>query len=111
MRKCFEDNEITFNDLGVDIDNIGSHSSRKGTATYCSNGSPVSSPMTSICLRAGWIMGPVKEKYIHYENAGNQYVDRVVAGLNVNSTDFAVSPPYFNFPLVDGSKRGGGYGS
>ena len=107
LRKCLEDNEAAFNDLGVDIDDIGSHSSRKGAATYCSTGSTVSPPMASICLRAGWSMGPVKEKYIHYEKAGDQYVGRVVAGLNVNSTDFAVSPPYFNFPVEDGSEEGG----
>ena len=63
--------------------------------------------MAYICLRVGWSMGSVKEKYIHYEKAGDQYVGRVVSGLNVNSADFAVSPPYFNFPLVDG-RRGGG---
>jgi len=43
----------------------------------------------------------VKEKYIHYEKAGDQYVGRVAAGLNVNSTEFAVSCPYFQFG-VDG---------
>ena len=107
LRKCLEDNEAAFNDLGVDIDEIGSHSSRKGAATYCSTGSTVSPPMASICLRAGWSIGLVKEKYIHYEKAGDQYVGRVVAGLNVNSTDFAVSPPYFNFPVEDGSEGGG----
>ena len=57
--------------------------------------------MASICLRAGWSMGPVKEKYIHYEKAGDQYVGRVAAGLNVNSTEFAVFCPYFQFG-VDG---------
>ena len=43
----------------------------------------------------------MKEKYIHYEKAGDQYVGRVAAGLNVNSTEFAVSCPYFEFG-VDG---------
>ena len=65
--------------------------------------------MASVYLWAGWSMGTFKENYIHYERAGDQYVSRAVAGLNVNSTDFPVSPPYFSFPLVDGSSgRGGG---
>ena len=107
LRKVLEENEEVFNDMGIDIDTIGSHSARKGAATYCSTGSTVSPPMASICLRAGWSMGPVKEKYIHYEKAGDQYVGRVVCGLNVNSTEFAVSPPYFEFPVADGVLGGG----
>ena len=107
LRKCLEDNEAAFNDLGIDIDDIGTHSARKGAATHCSTGSTVSPPMASICLRAGWSMGPVKEKYIHYEKAGDQYVGRVVTGLNVNSVEFAVSPPYFNFPEANGTDGGG----
>ena len=109
LRKCLEDNEAVFNELGVDIDDIGTHSARKGAATHCSTGSTVSPPMASICLRAGWSMGPVKEKYIHYEKAGDQYVGRVVTGLNVNSVEFTVSPPYFNFPETnDADGRGTG---
>jgi len=49
LRKCLEDNEVAFNDLGVEIYNTGSHSSRKGSATYYSTGSIVSPPMASIC--------------------------------------------------------------
>ena len=44
----------------------------------------------------------MKEKYIHYEKAGDQYVGRVATGLNVNSTSFAVSCPYFEFGVDDG---------
>ena len=50
----------------------------------------------------------MKEKYIHYEKAGDQYVGRVATGLNVNSTSFAVSCPYFEFGVDDG---GGGRGT
>jgi hypothetical protein len=107
LRKILEENEEAFNNMVIDIDTLGSHSARKGAATYCSTGSTVSPPMASICLRAGWSMGPVKEKYIHYEKAGDQYVGRVVCGLNVNSTRFAVSLPYFEFPVADGVLGGG----
>ena len=101
LRKCLEDNEEIFNEMGVDIDEIGTHSARKGAATHCSTGTTVSPPMASICLRAGWSMGPVKEKYIHYEKAGDQYVGRVATGLNVNSVEFVILPPYFKFLAVD----------
>ena len=41
LRNVLEDNESIFTELGVDIDTIGSHSTRKGAATYCSTGSTV----------------------------------------------------------------------
>ena len=41
-------------------------------------------------------MGQVKERYLQYEKAGDQYLGRVVSGLDVNSVAFAVSPPFFD---------------
>ncbi|KAF0703640.1 hypothetical protein AaE_015287 [Aphanomyces astaci] len=35
------------------------------------------------------------ERYFRYEAAGDQFLGRVVAGLPVNSEEFAVLPPYF----------------
>ena len=43
-------------------------------------------------------MKPTKEGYIHYKEVGDQYVGRVINSFNVNSPDFGVSPPYFEFP-------------
>ncbi len=40
-------------------------------------------------------MGKVKDTYIRYGEAGDQYVGRVVSGLNVLSPKFACTPPYF----------------
>jgi len=40
-------------------------------------------------------MGPVKERYLQYEKAREQYLGRVVSGLGVNDVSFAISPPYF----------------
>jgi len=44
----------------------------------------------------------VKERYLQYEKAGDQYLGRVVSGLDVNTKDFAVWPPYFEFNETDG---------
>jgi len=98
LSRSLEANVSIFEAMGVGIDNIGSYSGRKGSATRCSTGCTVSRPMASICLRAGWSMGPVRERYIHYEKAGDQFVGRTVGGLNSMSTDFGVSPCYFDFP-------------
>ena len=35
----------------------------------------------------------------------------MVTGLNANSIEFSVSPPYFNFPAADGKEGGGIYTS
>jgi hypothetical protein len=51
--------------------------------------------MVSICLRAMWSMGFVKERYLQFEKAGDQYLGRVVSGLDINDVSFAVLPPYF----------------
>ena len=83
--------------LGVDPKDLGSHSTRKGSATHVSSGTTVSPPMSAICLRAGWSMGSVKDRYIHHVNAGDQFVGRTVTGLSCLSTDFACSPCYFDF--------------
>ncbi len=40
-------------------------------------------------------MGSVKERYLQYEKTGDQYLGRVVLGLDVNDVSFAISPSYF----------------
>ena len=90
-------NEAEINKLGGDIKKIASHCVQKGFATLCACGVTFSPPMASICLRAGWSMGTIKDRYWHYEQAGDQYVGRTVAGISTLSLDFAVSPAYFKF--------------
>ena len=91
--------------LGISPGDLGSHSARKGASSHACSGSTVSPPMVSICLRAMWSMGHVKERYLQYEKAGDQYLGRVVCGLDVNTVDFAVSPPFFEF---DDTRQEGG---
>jgi len=81
--------------LGVEAGDLGSHSARKGAATFVACGTTVSPPIVSICLRAGWSLGKVKQKYLFYEKAGDQYLGRVACGLDVNKAQFAVTPPHF----------------
>ena len=99
------ENEEAFRKLGVGVGDLGSHSARKGSCSFASAGSTVSPPMVSICLRALWSMGPVKERYLHYEKAGDQYLGRVVPGLNCNDSSFAVSPPYFDLTGCENDKE------
>ena len=75
---------------------LGSHSCRKGVATLIASGCTVSPPISSLCIRAGWVMGGMKDKYIFNEKAGDQYVGRCASLLNQLTKEFAVSPPYFD---------------
>ena len=95
LRRVVENNQEVFLPLGVRPGDLGSHSAWKGACSFASAGSTVSPPMVSICLRAMWSMGSVKECYLQFEKAGDQYLGRVVCGLDVNDVSFAVSPPYF----------------
>ena len=95
LRRIIKNNLDEFLQLGIRPGNLGLHSARKGACSFASAGSTVSPPMVSICLRAMWSMGSVKERYLQLEKAGDQYLGQVVSGLDVNDVSFAVLPPYF----------------
>jgi len=84
-------------DLGFYLEILGTHSCRKGVATLIASGSRVRPPITSLCIRAGWAMGGMKDKYFFRAEAGDQYVGRCASLLDQLSKEFAVSPPYFDF--------------
>ena len=86
--------------MGVEPENIGVHSIRKGAATYCTSGTTTGVSFAALCVRAGWSMGGVKDRYIKYAEAGDRFCGRTVAGLDVNSHEFSVSPP-----LIDASSK------
>ena len=94
--KVLSDHKEELQSMGVDPSDLGTHSTRKGVATQCCAGSTVSPPLLSVCLRMGWtILGPVQGRYLKYEKAGDQYLGRAAAGLDVNSKEFGVSSYYF----------------
>ena len=67
---------------------IGVHSSRKGAGSYAANGIVGNSPsISSICLRAGWTQGAIKDKYLKYEHAQDTYLGRILAGFPVSGPD------------------------
>jgi len=76
---------------------LGSHSIRKGSVTYCTSGSTACPGSATVCLRAGWKMGTIQDTYLRYEGAGDMHVGRTVSGLPILHPDFASLPPYFKF--------------
>ena len=91
LKEMFSDEDL----LGHSAGTFGTHSLRKGSATYASSGSTSCPPYSAVCLRAGWTMPGVSSAYLQYQAAGDQYVGRTVSGLNPNSPSFAVLPPRF----------------
>lgn len=84
------------NELGLKVEDFGTHSFRKGVATYTAGfiGGP---SIISIFLRAGWSLGQVQDRYLTYADGGDQFCGRVACGLSLNDGDkFSVLPPHFD---------------
>lgn len=81
---------------GKSPDDYGTHSDRKGGASYTASGSTHCPSIISIHLRAGWVMGGVQDRYIRYESAGDFFVGRTVCGLPSDKPEFATLPPHFD---------------
>jgi len=92
-------------DIGVDCGDLGTHSARKGVATSVANGCTIGPPIIALCLRAGWKLGGVKEKYIFRADAGDMAVGRRAAGHNIDTKEFAISCAYFDYSDLDDDAR------
>lgn len=85
-------------DRGLSSSDFGSHSKRKGCATYVCNGTPNGASHAAISHRLGHSLGRVGDIYFtksSYAPAGDQQVGRLAAGLPPNSPSFASLPPRF----------------
>lgn len=88
-------------DQGIPWTEIGSHSYRKGSATYTASGTTDGPGIVSICLRAGWKLGGVLNTYLMLEGAGDRFCGRVCALLPQVSKEFCVLPPRFPIDMSD----------
>lgn len=80
---------------GITKELLGSHSLRKGSATWATSGSTSAPSYSAIALRAGWTLPGVQSTYLRYDAAGDQYVGRTLSGLPQGSPEFAILPPFF----------------
>ena len=108
FQKFVAEHKVELQKLGVQHGDLGTHSCRKGVGTMVSAGCTISPPIISICIRYGWVMGGVKDKYLKYKAAGDQYVGICASGMNQLSKEFAVTPAYFDFfcKIKDKVERG-----
>jgi hypothetical protein len=96
LQQVVEMNQDVFLGLGICPGDLGFHSAWKGVCSFAATGSTVCPPMVSICLWATWSMGLVKERYLQFKKAGDQYLGWVVSGLDDNDVSFAISRPISN---------------
>lgn len=85
---------------GQDGSEIGSHSFRKGVATFVASylGGP---SIVAIFLRAGWSLGQVQKRYLTRADGSDNLCGRVACGLNLNDgASFSVLPPHFHPSFV-----------
>ena len=81
--------------LGGTRAELGTHSIRKGAATYCCGMVNGPTPV-QVFLRAGWMVGGVKDRYLFAGGGGDQLTGRVLSGLPYNDVSFASLPPHFD---------------
>jgi hypothetical protein len=79
----------------IAIARYGAHSLRKGGVSFAAGGSTMAPSVIAIILRAGWAIKGVESRYFRFQNAMDQFLGRVMAGLPLDSGDFAVLPPFF----------------
>jgi hypothetical protein len=80
---------------GLSPRSFGSHSFRKGAATFATSGCTGGPSLLSVCIRAGWAVGGVLDRYIKFDAKGDAFLGRVLAGFDLSSSDFGSATPHF----------------
>ena len=76
----------------------GTHSFRKGSATFACSGSSQGAHISAVSNRCGWKQPGVQDTYLVFSDAGDQVVGRIVSGLPLDSPSFSTLPPMFLNP-------------
>ena len=71
-----------------------SYGTRKGSAIKVSSGTILPASMAAIANRGDWSLSTVMV-YLGFVEPGDHYLDRLLAGLDANSSTFAAIPPHF----------------
>ena len=95
LAKVLDDHTAEVYLMGYCVGDVGTHSIRKGVISYLAS-QPGGPPAASICIRAGWTMGKVKDIYMQYIVAGDQFVGRCLSMLPLQSPEFGCSAAYFS---------------
>jgi hypothetical protein len=85
--------------FGYEVADLGTHSIRKGATTYLSS-QPGGPAPGSICIRAGWTLGGVKDVYIKYEQSGDMFCGRSLSMMPLLQPHFGAGPPSFKHGVL-----------
>ena len=80
---------------GVKMESISMYSFRKCAHTKLNCGSTCGPTSAAACLREGKSLGTARNPYIAQEQASDEFCGRILAGLPVNTPQFAASYPDF----------------
>ena len=85
--------------LGCEVEDIGLHSTRKGSATMCLGQVAGPSPC-QVFIRMNHSLGDLRDRYIFQGEGGDQLCGRMVVGLPFGDVQFAVLPPHFTTSMA-----------
>ncbi|KAI2507760.1 hypothetical protein MHU86_6656 [Fragilaria crotonensis] len=108
LSRVLEKHKDELRDLGYSPEDIGVHSIRKGAGTYASSGTTAAPSSVAVNNRGGWTLGGSRDVYLLYERAGDQYVGRILSGMDVLSPKFGASCPDFIYCGRQGVELEGG---
>ena len=85
-------------------DRFNPYGLRKGAATSAVCGTTAPPSLPTIARRGEWSLGAVLDVYWHFSQVGDEYLGRILAGLDPNSVEFGTLPPHWKIvdPLSNG---------
>lgn len=82
-------------EFGKTIEELGTHSIRKGSSSYAASGTTASPSSIAWLTRGGWSTGSAWEAYSYMMPGADCYIGRTLCGLDPLDRSFAVFPPHF----------------
>ena len=75
--------------------NFNPYGLRKGGASHALLGTTCAPSIPSVARRGEWSIGSVLDCYWHFGSVGDQFLGRILAGLDLNREDFDSLPPHW----------------
>ena len=80
------------------VSHANAHGVRKGSGIHASSGTTCPPSFVAVAARGEWSIGKILDVYFKFAMGGDQYLGRILAMLDPNSTKFAVLPPHWKEP-------------
>mmetsp|Transcript_9847 Transcript_9847/g.30349 ORF Transcript_9847/g.30349 Transcript_9847/m.30349 type:complete len:768 (-) Transcript_9847:65-2368(-) len=98
--------QVLLREHGLASKDVGIHSLRKGGASLVLNGiAGGGASVTAVLIRGEWALGNVQKRYWKCQDAGDQLIGRLLAGLSTLGVSFALLPPHFVCTSVEQRRK------